>query len=316
MTRAFMATFAAAMILCAGAARAETTECTEITAIPFVITAQGVYCLKQNFGSPDTDITAIDVQTNNVTIDLNGFKLGNLGAGAATSSTGVRADNRENVTIRNGIIRGFANGVSLTGTSSSGHVIEDLIVDKSTAVGLHIAGNGHVVRNNRFVDTDSTPPPVPGFTPVVASTGLAAALVHQSGYQSHAGTGVTVNGIYANGLSNSLIENNLISGTTSSGGEAHSIISVNGGNLKIFDNTILNTNGSSHTTGVAFSGTTDVTVQGNIFNTGFAADTNQAIGIFNFSGSNIFCFDNVVVNFEDLQTSGCTAESNTRPAAP
>jgi hypothetical protein len=65
-------------------ANAETINCTEITTVPFVITVQGNYCLKSDKSSSSTTGNMIDIQTNNVTIDLNGFKLGGLGAGVGT----------------------------------------------------------------------------------------------------------------------------------------------------------------------------------------------------------------------------------------
>ena len=142
-------------------AKAETIRCTAITAIPFVITLPGVYCLKKNLGSADPLTDAIKIKASSVTVDLNGFVLNGLGAGAATNATGIDALNRRNITIRNGTISGFAFGVFLRQVTkgSSGHLVEDLFLDRNRVVGIVVDGSGSGIRNNRVVNTgpsDST----------------------------------------------------------------------------------------------------------------------------------------------------------------
>ncbi len=83
-----------------------------------------------------------NIQTDNVSIDLNGFKLGGLGGGSATAAVGIFGEDRSNITIRNGSIRGFLYGISLikdTGTSS-GHLIEDVLADGNRNIGILVAG--------------------------------------------------------------------------------------------------------------------------------------------------------------------------------
>lgn len=156
--------------------RAETTECMEITTVPVTISTQGVHCLKQSFGiNPGLALgTAIDITVNNVVIDFNGFKLGNLAAGASTEAIGIRGVNRNNVTIKNGIIRGFQTAISfevspvLRGmvlpadySTSSGHVVEDMIIDNNTVTGIRMEGTGHTVQRNKVVTTGGSSAPVP-----------------------------------------------------------------------------------------------------------------------------------------------------------
>lgn len=141
--------------------RAETTECTEITFIPTTINTQGVYCLKQAFGINPGLISgaAIFIAVNNVVLDFNGFKLGNLGAGTATTAIGIRGIDRKNVTIKNGILRGFETAISFEVTSSadystsSGNVVEDMTIDQNTVNGVWVEGTGHTVRRNKIVTT-------------------------------------------------------------------------------------------------------------------------------------------------------------------
>lgn len=136
---------------------AETTNCTVIGMLPYTITAQGVYCFKKHLATNMTEGNAIEINTNNVVIDLNGYKLGGLAAGDSTRAYGIYAHQRKNITLKNGTIRGFSNAIRLTDsypyTTSEGHVIEDIRADKNTWIALHIQGRGNIVRNNIIVDT-------------------------------------------------------------------------------------------------------------------------------------------------------------------
>ena len=71
------------------------------TSLPAVITVQGVYCFTDHLSTAMTSGHAIDIQTNNVILDLNGFKLGGLAGGLGTLAIGVHAINRQNITIKN-----------------------------------------------------------------------------------------------------------------------------------------------------------------------------------------------------------------------
>jgi len=148
------------LLLAAPAAWAETVNCTAITALPTVITSQGVYCLTGNLTTNMTAGNAIEIQTNNVTIDLNGWKLGGQAAGAGTGAKGIFAFQRKNITIKNGTIRGFYRGIFLSDsypyTTSQGHLIEDIRADNNIRMGMHIEGRGNIVRRNQVVDTGGT----------------------------------------------------------------------------------------------------------------------------------------------------------------
>jgi hypothetical protein len=138
-------------------AQAETVHCTAITVLPAVITVQGIYCFTADLTTAMTSGFAIDIQTNNVVLDLNGFKLGGLAAGPGTVAIGIRATNRQNITIKNGTIRGFWYGIYLDDAGASqGHVVEDIRADQNTAVGIAVGGAGTIIRNNQVVATGGT----------------------------------------------------------------------------------------------------------------------------------------------------------------
>ena len=143
-----------ALTLIAAPVRGETVNCTAITALPAVITVQGVYCFTGDLSTGMTNGTAIEIQTNNVTLDLNGFKLGGLAAGLGTGTFGIYAGSRQNITIKNGTIRGFRQAIVLEDSSlGQGHVVEDIRADHNTEFGIQVEGSGTIVRNNQVVAT-------------------------------------------------------------------------------------------------------------------------------------------------------------------
>jgi hypothetical protein len=158
--------FAALVLLFASlampaAARAETyhTCAGFIDSIPTVITTQGVWCLRKDLSTNLTSANAIDIRTSNVTIDCNGFKLGNLGAGTGTNSTAISGYGQlSNLTVRNCNIRGFSSGIAIYGNDpGSGHLVEDNLLDQNTGSGIYLIGYSSIVRHNRVFDTGGRP---------------------------------------------------------------------------------------------------------------------------------------------------------------
>src|SRR5262245_57018630 len=101
------ALIALAGLALAAPAHAETTQCTAITSVPYTITVPGIYCLIADLEYPSASGDAITIEANNVVIDLNGHKIGNLAAGLGTTAVGISAARRQNITIKNGTLRGF-----------------------------------------------------------------------------------------------------------------------------------------------------------------------------------------------------------------
>ena len=125
-----------------------------IDTIPATITTQGTWCLQHNLTSSSTGIHAVDIQADNVTIDCNGFKIGNVPAGINTSSIGIFADNRADITVRRCTILGFHDGINIDSTNvQNGHLIEDNVLLQNRVNGIIAVGNGAIVRRNRVVNT-------------------------------------------------------------------------------------------------------------------------------------------------------------------
>jgi parallel beta-helix repeat protein len=152
--RQSLALLALLAIFTALPARAETfhTCGTIIASLPAVISTGGVYCLTKDLNTAMAAGNAIDIQTNNVTIDCNGYKIGGLAAGPGSTTLGIHADNtRQNITVRNCGIRGFYEGILLLG--GAGHLVEDNRLDNNLYIGISVGGDNDLVRRNRVYDT-------------------------------------------------------------------------------------------------------------------------------------------------------------------
>lgn len=126
-------------------------KCTSaIGKLPVVITKPGVFCMKKNLATAATNITAIDIQANNVTIDCNGFALDGSAAGPTTNTIAIAANGKQsNVTVRNCVMRGFFAGVYVNSNDpGTQHLIEDNRLEAMTALGIYVLGYGSVVRRN------------------------------------------------------------------------------------------------------------------------------------------------------------------------
>ena len=148
-----------ALLACAKSASAAQSydNCTGfITSVPATISTQGTWCLKQDLATAITSGNAITINTNNVTIDCNDFKLGGLAAGAATLTIGIRADDHVNLTVRHCNIRGFYSGLQFQGLDTGGHAIEENRFDGNTSSGMYVDGEGSIVQRNRVFDTGGT----------------------------------------------------------------------------------------------------------------------------------------------------------------
>jgi hypothetical protein len=121
-----------------------------VASVPAILGSQGVYCLNKDLTGNLEDGIAITVTTNNVTLDCNGFKLGNQQAGFDNTAFGIQAFLKANITVRNCNIRGFGYAIFLVG---SGHVVEDNRIEGSTIMGMQVSGDGSMIRRNFVLDT-------------------------------------------------------------------------------------------------------------------------------------------------------------------
>jgi len=189
--------------------QAETVNCTAITTLPFIITTQGIYCFIGHLNTAIATGNAIDIQANNVILDLNGFKLGGLAAGPGTLAVGIHALNRQNITIKNGTVRGFLRGIQLeTSGTSQGHVVEGIRADQNTFVGIEVNGAGNIVRNNQVVATAATA--ANGSADGILIVGNGARVLNNDVINTTKQGSGTATGINFNGATSALAVNNRI----------------------------------------------------------------------------------------------------------
>jgi len=195
-----------------GPVRAETVNCISITSLPATISTQGVYCLKQDLATAIGSGNAISINTNNVTLDCNHFKVGGLAAGLATQAKGISASARANIVVRNCNVRGFRTGISLGG---SGHVVESNRLDGNLQHGILVQGENSTVRGNRVFDTGGVD---------VASRGIetsgAVDIIDNtvSGVETADGSGFAATGILALSSPGGSVKGNIVRGVTGDNG--------------------------------------------------------------------------------------------------
>ena len=249
------------------AALAETTLCTVIATLPATIATPGVYCLQSDFSYNSLSVPAITIAANNVTLDLNAHRIGDLAAGTAVSTYGVYALNQQNITIKNGILRGFGTGVLLTDSASppaisQGHLIQDIRADQNRLAGIQVVGSGSIVRHNQVVAT--------GGSTIAASENAV--------------------GIWVSGANNGVL-NNDVSGTTASGsGNAFGIQGSGAEGLMVIGNRVSETSSPSGLeSGIYITGSPHAAIRKNVVNNATVpANPAQSVGISMDSATDIF----------------------------
>jgi len=232
--------FALLMFILATSIQAETINCTPITSVPATITAQGIYCLTGNLVTSQSSGNAITINAPNVTIDLNGWKVGGSGAGTSTQAYGIYST-ANNVTIKNGIVRGFYVGIYVGG---SGDVVQDVLADTNYYVGIWLAGSGALAEHNQVVNTGNTAA-CSAFG--IATTGTGATQSDNVVSGVTAGSGCFAVAIDVEGA-NSIVRNSVASNSAVPTGYTSYAINNTAGAI------VLNNTASTFTRGISNSG--------------------------------------------------------------
>lgn len=123
-----------------------------IDTLPATITTQGTWCLRHDLNTAIVSGPAIDIQTNNVTLDCNDFKLGGLAAGDGSVATGIYAADRQNIRVTHCNVRGFYRGIWLRG-ETRGHQIDGNRLEANLYGGIIVTGYDNTVVGNAVFDT-------------------------------------------------------------------------------------------------------------------------------------------------------------------
>lgn len=109
---------------------------TPISATPFTINQPGSYYLTTNITGTGS-APGVTIATNDVTLDLNGFVV----TGPAVVYAGVFVSGSfTNVTVRNGAIKGWIEGVRVIGQAAQNIVLEHLNISDSSGYGIDCNG--------------------------------------------------------------------------------------------------------------------------------------------------------------------------------
>jgi hypothetical protein len=162
---------------------------TPISSAPFTISTAGSYYLT----GPLTVASGsgISINTDNVTLDLNGFTIASTSGVASGNGVSING-NRRNVWVRNGFIRGtttfsggvFAGGGFLGGVDGLGPATANLRVSEVSVAG--VAQDG--------IDLGATPPGTSVVerchVAVCGGNGIRAAVVHECLVSTAGGSGI------------------------------------------------------------------------------------------------------------------------------
>jgi hypothetical protein len=239
----------------------------------YIISSSGSYYLT---GDVVTNISAIGVNADNVTIDLMGYSLAGAGPGI---TYGVYMYERNNVEIRNGTIRDFHTGICDPNILSHDHQVIDVRCVSNTQDGIRLSGTGNLVKDCTVSDN--------GHSATTSTRGI------EVGYNSTVtgniirNNGVSVTGSFGiygiNASFGCTVTDNVVSGNGTSAAVIVDGIKVNSGST-ITGNTVYR-NGDSATSGlvrglfVFGEGCTVIVIGNTVYENGDSAASAIVFGI-------------------------------------
>lgn len=135
---------AVALILFLGVPAQAQTCSNLVTAVPATISAPGTYCFNGslNTSASFTSGCAVTISAASVTLDLAGSRLGTAAPMADSSAIGICVEDKANVTIRNGSVRGYHKGIHVKNTAGNAAAIriERFAVSHCNHTGLLVEG--------------------------------------------------------------------------------------------------------------------------------------------------------------------------------
>jgi len=190
-------------------ASADTTIGTAITALPHTITKPGLYRLTKRLAYSPLSGNAITIEATDVVIDLNGYELIAV-AGATNIAAGIECSAQSRITVKNGTIRGFQNGVVL---GSDDALITDLLVTDCLQSGISVLGNHSQILRNRVYDIGGSGNSSVAYAIGITLTGTYGTIadndVHSVFETDNASR--LADGIRLHGCSNIIVSNNRVS---------------------------------------------------------------------------------------------------------
>lgn len=214
-----------------------------ISSLPTVISTQGTWCMEADLSTSITSGNAIAINTDNVTIDCNDFKLDGSGAGTGTATVGISGSNRFNAIVRHCHVKGFYQALRLSGTGG-GHVVEDNLAEDNTYFGLNVQGDGSIVRRNRVFDTGGSTVSAPAYG-IYSSLSVDVLDNTVANVTPRAGGNGSAFGIYTLSNASGSLSGNRIRGLTKDGtGQNRGIYNDSSGRVTIANNDLVAVGGT------------------------------------------------------------------------
>lgn len=183
----------------------------KVTGFPIQLNQRGAYVLTSNLLVPNLLTSAIVINVDDVTIDLNGFTIdgpntctgsgSTLACGPSTSGAGITTGLTNRITIRNGFIREFG-GSGISAQFSQGVHIEDVTVAHNRFFGID-AGTDSLISGVTAIANDGGGIRGVGGSVIRGSTAsengdrgfeVVVASIHESTATSNALEGILVDG--------------------------------------------------------------------------------------------------------------------------
>jgi hypothetical protein len=220
-------------------------NCTgSITTVPVVIDVPGTWCVKQLLYVASASGSAIDIRTDNVTLDCNDFRLLELGDAATNQAYGIHASGRSNLTVRHCDVRGFYFGLYFQ-FGGAGDLVEDNRFEGNTHVGLQVDADDSQIRRNRVFDTGGSTV-IADVYGIATNNSLDIMDNAVSGVAAVAGSSGHAIGIYTSSNVNGSIHGNRVRGLQKDGnGSVFAIGSFGIGYLSMRNNDVVGDTGAS-----------------------------------------------------------------------
>jgi hypothetical protein len=187
-----------------------------VASVPKTISTPGVWCVKQDLATASTSAKAINIASDNVTLDCNDFTISGAG-GAGDTSIGISTNNHLNITVRHCNVQGFRYGLHFQSTGGGGgHIVEDNSFNANTSTGIRVDGDGSVIRRNRVFNTGGSTT-VNNATGIYGTDSVTISDNTVAGVTARATSNGSAYGIYTSNNPNGTIDDNRVRGLAKDG---------------------------------------------------------------------------------------------------
>lgn len=209
-----------------------------VASVPKTISTPGVWCVKQNLATASTSAKAINIASDNVTLDCNDFTVSGPG-GTGDTSIGIYTNNHINITVRHCNVQGFRYGLDFASTGGGGgHIVEDNSFNANTSTGIRVDGDGSVIRRNRVFSTGGSTT-VTNATGIYGTDSVTISDNTVSGVAARATSNGNAYGIYTSNNPNGSIEANRVRGLAKDGtGKIYGIFNATSGRVTLRQNDV------------------------------------------------------------------------------